>query len=143
MAEGSIAVGLVVRDAEQAVAFYRDVLGLEYQGETPLFAGAVVHQVTSGPSTIKIFVPATSPEAHASPERGATGLGVAEALDEIMSARGFRYITVIVPSIQDVVDRCLAAGHRVPMPLTPLGPTANVAVVVDPEGNWIELAQSA
>lgn len=143
MADKSIAVGLVVSDAAKALAFYRDALGLTYQGETPLFDGAVVHQVVNGPSTIKIFVPATIPEAHSSPERGETELDPQRALNTIMSGRGLRYFTLPVPDIEAVVARCQAGGYRVPLPVQPFGPGSSIAVVVDPEGNWIELAQSA
>jgi catechol 2,3-dioxygenase-like lactoylglutathione lyase family enzyme len=141
MAGESIAVGLVVSDADQALAFYRDTLGLAYEGETPLFDGAVVHQVTAGESTIKLFVPATSPEEHASPEKGETDLNPMSALNAIMSARGLRYITLVVPDIEAVVAKCQAAGYRVPMPVQSFGPEASIAVIVDPEGNWIELGQ--
>lgn len=140
-AEESIAVGLVVSDGAKALAFYRDTLGLTYEGETPLFDGAVVHQVVCGPSTIKIFVPATSPESHASPEKGQTGLDPQGALNAIMSGRGIRYITIIVPDIEEVVGKCHDAGYRVPMPVQEFGPDSSIAVVVDPEGNWIELGQ--
>jgi catechol 2,3-dioxygenase-like lactoylglutathione lyase family enzyme len=142
MATESIAVGLVVSDGAHALAFYRDALGLTYEGETPLFDGAVVHQVVSGPSTIKIFVPATIPEAHASPESGATGLDPRGALNAIMSARGLRYLTIKVADIEEVVDKCRAGGYRIPVPLQEFGPGAWIAVVVDPDGNWVELAQS-
>lgn len=143
MAEKSIAVGLVVSDGPKTLAFYQDTLGLTYEGETPLFDGAVVHQFTKGTSTIKIFVPALSPEAHASPENGETGLDPMSALNAIMSGRGLRYLTIPVDDIDGVVGKCHAAGHRVPLPVQPYGPGSSIAVVVDPEGNWIELAQSA
>jgi catechol 2,3-dioxygenase-like lactoylglutathione lyase family enzyme len=142
MAGKSIAVGLVVSDGAKALAFYRDALGLTYEGETPLFDGAVVHQVVSGVSTIKIFVPATRPDAHASPETGETDLDPRGALNSIMAGRGLRYLTIDVADIDEVVGKCRAGGYRVPVPVQEFGPGSQIAVVADPDGNWVELAQS-
>ena len=51
----SIDLGIVVRDAEAALAFYRDTLGLEYQGEMPLGGGTIMHRLLCGTSLIKLL----------------------------------------------------------------------------------------
>jgi predicted enzyme related to lactoylglutathione lyase len=43
--------------------------------------------------------------------------------------------------VEQVVQRCVAAGRAVPMPTCEFQPGVPVAIVEDPEGNWVELAQ--
>jgi catechol 2,3-dioxygenase-like lactoylglutathione lyase family enzyme len=58
-----------------------------------------------------------------------------------LRAVGFRYLTVPVANIDDVVAECTRAGCRVPMPVTEAAPGVHFAFVEDPDGNRIELVQ--
>ena len=64
LTKDSIDLGIVVRDADAALGFYRDTLGLDYQGEMPMPGGAVMHRLLAGTSLVKLVshgeVPAAS-----------------------------------------------------------------------------------
>ena len=62
----SIDLGIVTKNADKMLAFYRDTLGLAVEGELPMPDGGVMHRLECGGSIIKIVVtgkepPATSP----------------------------------------------------------------------------------
>ncbi len=48
LTKDSVDLGIVVRDAEAALHFYRDVLGLEDQGEMPMPGGNWVELLQVG-----------------------------------------------------------------------------------------------
>jgi catechol 2,3-dioxygenase-like lactoylglutathione lyase family enzyme len=123
-----IDVGIVVRDPAAALAFYRDVLGFEHEGDNPLPGGGHMHRLLAGESMVKIVVPDPLPVASA-PPGGLTG------------ATGLRYLTVSVADIDDVVAACSAAGAPVVRPVTAMGPGVRIAIVADPEGNWVEFLE--
>jgi len=56
---------------------------------------------------------------------------------------GWRYITFQVFKLDEVHARILAAGGREGLAPTTLGTTARISMILDPDGNWIELSQRA
>jgi lactoylglutathione lyase len=56
---------------------------------------------------------------------------------------GWRYITFQVFKVDEVHARILAAGGREGLAPTTLGTTARISMILDPDGNWIELSQRA
>jgi predicted enzyme related to lactoylglutathione lyase len=58
-------------------------------------------------------------------------------------ATGLRYLTVRIGDVEQGVRRCIAAGHAVAMPTFEFQPGMLVAIVEDPEGNWVELTEEA
>ncbi len=123
----SIDLGIVTNDAVKAIAFYRDVLGLDDAGESPM-PGGTMHRLQCGTSTIKIVQP-RKPAAATAPPGG------------IQGATGYRYWTISVSDIAAVFARCEAAGTPVAVPITELRPGVTIAILEDPDGNWVELAQ--
>lgn len=123
----AIDLGLVSRDAGACVAFYRDVVGLQDLGETPMPGGSM-HRLGAGSSVLKVIDLRRAPEAEAPPGglRGATG---------------YRYWTLSVSNLEDVVRECEQAGRPVVLPPTELRPGVLVAMVEDPDGNVLELLQ--
>jgi glyoxylase I family protein len=121
----SIDLGIVVKDPAACVAFYRDVLGLTDLGESPMPGGSM-HRLGCGTSVIKLVSPQRPPAAEAHPGglRGATG---------------YRYWTVSVVDLDGVVAACESAGRPVVIPPTELRPGVRIAMVEDPDGNWVEL----
>ena len=80
LTKDSIDLGIVTTDAERALAFYRDTLGFESEGEMPMPGGGVMHRLLCGTSLIKIVVNGREPKATA-PSGGIGG------------ATGYRYWT--------------------------------------------------
>ena len=56
---------------------------------------------------------------------------------------GFRYITFQIFKVDEVHARMLNAGAREGLPPTTLGDVARISMVLDPDGNWIELSRRA
>ncbi len=57
----------------------------------------------------------------------------------INRALGYRYWTISVDNIQEVVDACNAAGFKIAVPVTEFRPGVTIAMIEDPDGNWVEL----
>ena len=58
-----------------------------------------------------------------------------------LRAVGYRYLTVQVANIDELVAECARAGCPVPMPVTQAAPGVQFAFVDDPDGNRVELVQ--
>jgi catechol 2,3-dioxygenase-like lactoylglutathione lyase family enzyme len=124
----SIDLGIVVRDADSCLVFYRDVLGLAYLGHQPMPGGASMHRLVCGTSQIKLVTFSTPPQA-------------SNPLGGINAASGYRYWTISVPSVADMVAACERAGAPVRVPATEIRPGITIAMVEDPEGNWVEFLE--
>lgn len=123
----AIDAGIVVADADRALAFWRDTLGFPVDDirELPNGEGRQ-YRLRCGESLVKLMA-LTDPPAAAGggPPRG---------------GRGLRYLTIFVGNLDEVVERCRAAGYRIPMEpqVSPIFPN-RIAFVEDPDGNWLEL----
>jgi glyoxylase I family protein len=124
LTKDSIDLGIVTNDAVASIAFYRDVLGLEDLGEFPMPGGAM-QRLQCGASTIKIVSMKKPPAATAAPG----GIG---------GATGYRYWTISVSNLAEIVAACEAAGVKIAIPITELRPGITIAMVEDPDGNWVE-----
>ena len=122
----SIDLGIVTTNGPAMLAFYRDVLGFKYVREMPMpgAKGALMHQLMCGESMIKLVVAKSLP-ANAAPG-GALG------------GSGYRYWTISVSNIPELLEACSAGGHKVVVPERSLRPGIKIAVVQDPDGNWVE-----
>jgi len=124
LTKDSIDLGIVTADFERSIAFYRDVLGFDDLGESPM-PGGVMRRLQCGGSQIKL-VSLKRPPAAAAPPGGIGG------------ATGYRYWTISVSNLADVVAACEAAGVTIAVPITQLAPGVTIAIVEDPDGNWVE-----
>ena len=129
LAKDAIDLGIVVRDGEAALRFYRDTLGLEFLATTPM-PGLTMHRLMCGNSMIKIVIPDRLPEAAAPP-------------GGFQAATGIRYWTVSVSNLDQVVADCASGGYRIAVPPREIRPGVRIAMVEDPEGNWLELVQAS
>ncbi|HMO55682.1 MAG TPA: VOC family protein, partial [Tepidiformaceae bacterium] len=120
----SIDLGIIVSDGAKALAFYRDTLGLEPEGDMPMPGGGTMHRLRCGTSTIKVIEPAKQLEAKAPP-------------GGIQGAYGYRYWTISVADLEGLTRRCADAGYRVAVPVTALRPGIRISIVEDPDGNWV------
>ncbi len=143
----AIDVGLVVRDVERSVSWYRDVIGLkplttfdieaDFSGNAGLTDYKLfrVHVMAMGDSDeaakLKLMhIPETEP--------------VACPAEFIHSACGIRYLTIFVKDLAAALRRAQAAGAR-PLVNGPvrfpeeLGDHNWLACLRDPDGNIVEL----
>ena len=124
----SIDLGIVVRDADASLAFYRDTLGLAYQGEMPMPGGAVMHRLLAGTSLVKLVSHAETPAATAAPG----GIG---------GASGYRYWTMTVSNLDEVTAACDEAGYNVAVSPREIRAGIKISMIEDPDGNWVELLE--
>ncbi len=127
LTKDSIDIGIIVTDIEKSIAFYHDVLGFDQAGELAV-PGGTMYRLMCGTSAIKLILPGHTPPAVAPP-------------GGIQGATGYRYFTISVSNIEDLIAECIAAGHTVPVPVTILRPGIAIAIVEDPDGNWVEFVQ--
>ena len=130
LTKDAIDLGIVVKDAEAALRFYRDTLGLPLEGTMPIPGGGTMHRLRCGTSVIKLVSPATPPPASA-PPGGFAG------------AYGYRYWTISVSNLEEVADACAAAGYDIVIPVREIRPGVEIAMIEDPDGNWVELLRSS
>jgi catechol 2,3-dioxygenase-like lactoylglutathione lyase family enzyme len=134
--------GLVVRDLERALVFYRDVLGMrlvainDITPEATQRAGLtqngyrVARLDTENGDRLKIMAPIDPPQASPSP-------------DLILARTGFVFLTYLVPDLSAVLARLKAAGATIRTGAEPVEFRPGVLLVFaeDPEGNIIEFLQ--
>ena len=65
------------------------------------------------------------------------------SIDPGIRGKGWRYITFQVFKVDEAHAAVLASGGREGMAPVTLGTTARISMVLDPDGNWIELSQRA
>lgn len=129
LTKDSIDLGIVINDSEKSLAFYRDTLGFEHVGDLPAGGGTTMHRLMCGTTLIKLLKQAAAPTP-------ATPGG-------IQGAAGYRYFTISVSNIAEVVGACEAAGYRVPVSIREFRPGITIAIVEDPDGNWVEFLQAS
>jgi catechol 2,3-dioxygenase-like lactoylglutathione lyase family enzyme len=126
----SIDLGIVVRDIEASLAFYRDTLGFSPAGDSPAPGGAHMWRLMCGTSMIKLLKYDKERRAAAPPG----GVG---------AATGYRYWTISVSNLAETVAACEAAGYTIALAPTELRPGLTIAMIEDPDGNWVELLDTS
>jgi catechol 2,3-dioxygenase-like lactoylglutathione lyase family enzyme len=121
-----IDLGIVTANGEAMVAFYGETLGLEHVGELKVGGGTVMQRFQCGDSVVKVLVLPGEATATAAP-------------GGINGATGYRYFTITVGDINGSVAACEAAGATIAVPVMELRPGITIAMVEDPDGNWVEL----
>ena len=124
-------VGLVTTNGDAMLEFYRDVVGLEFEGTMVLEAVGIARmdRLLCNDSTLKLVTPTT--EVPDGPGGGISG------------CTGMRYLTIEVADIGAAVADCVAAGAPVVWPLREIRAGVSIAMVEDPDGNWLEFIQMA
>lgn len=123
-------LGIVTRNPTGMLEFYRDVLGLVFEGVVTLPGVGVLTKVKCGASVIKFLAPDKSPQP------GPQGVGYASLV-------GIRYFTLPVDDVATVVECCRQAGAGVVVEAISPRPGVWAAMVQDPDGNVVELMQFA
>jgi catechol 2,3-dioxygenase-like lactoylglutathione lyase family enzyme len=114
-----IAVVLAVRSLSEHRRFYRDILGFAEQS----WSGGPAFRL--GDSLVLLEEDA------------------AATVDPVRQARGWRYITLQVADIDAVHEELRGKGVREGLAPITLGDVARISMILDPDGNWIELSRRA
>ena len=123
--KSAIDLGICVSDIEASLAFYRDLLGLPFQRTMKAGGGNTIHFLACGDTNIKLW------EVAKPPAPAFTG-----GLHEMA---GYRYLTITIGNIDEVVADAEKAGVKLIVPLTELMPGVRIAILADPDGNPVEL----
>lgn len=127
--KSAIDIGIIAHDIDAMLAFYRDTLGLAFEAAIPMPGGGTMNRFKVGDSVVKVITLDPPPPARAAP-------------GGIRGATGYRYWTITVSNLEDVVREVEAAGHKVVVPAKIVRPGVTIAIVTDPDGNWVELLQN-
>ena len=128
ISKDSIDIGIVTRNVEPMLAFYRDTLGLKPDGEMQMPGGGQMTRLLCGTTTVKLVVNAREPEGTSAPG----GIG---------GATGYRYWTISCTNLKEVTDKCSEAGYTIAVPAREIRPGVTISIIEDPDGNWVELLQ--
>ena len=126
---GTIEVGITVKDLDAATGFYRDIIGLEHLRDHRV-PGGVIRRFAHGDDMVVKLRLDDEPPTRANPPMGFSG-----------GATGMRYFTLRIGDVAAAVERCVAAGLPVRVPLTEHAPGVWYAIVEDPDGTWLEISQ--
>ena len=61
----------------------------------------------------------------------------------IRGATGYRYWTIHIPSLDETVTRIENDGYKVVMRPKTIREGVAIAIVADPDGNWVELLENS
>jgi predicted enzyme related to lactoylglutathione lyase len=123
----AIDLGIVTTNGEAMLKFYRDIVGLPYLREMKMPGGGLMHQLACGDSVIKVVI------VDALPAKAAPG--------GVRGANGYRYWTMTVSNLTDVLASCASSGCKIAVKETEIRPGVKIGMVEDPDGNWVEFLQ--
>ena len=130
LTKDSIDIGIVVKDAEAALAFYRDTLGFEDTGSMPMpGGGGTMYRLLCGTTLVKLVAPEAELPA------SAPGGG-------IQGAYGYRYWTISVSNLDEITDRCAAAGRKVVVKPREVRPGVRISCVESRSSNSLKSGTS-
>lgn len=123
-------LGIITNNLESMLSFYQQTLGLPIEAVIDMPGGGVMHRFKVGESILKIIATDPRPSESAPPGgiRGATGL---------------RYLTLHVTDLDAAITAAEAAGQAVVVPRKTIRPGVTIAIVADPDGNWVELLHNS
>jgi predicted enzyme related to lactoylglutathione lyase len=124
----AIDIGIITRQPDAMMAFYHELLGLPLEATIPMPGGGTMRRLKVGDSVVKIID--TDPEP---PADGVPG--------GIRAATGYRYWTIHVSNLEDALAAVESAGHKILLGPKVIREGVSIAMVEDPDGNWVELLQ--
>lgn len=127
LAKTAINIGLVTSRPVEMLAFYEGTLGLHLDA-TWAFDEYSIDRLRCGDSVISLYSRPSLPAKRSGPPGAFNG------------DTGYRWITIVVQNLEDAVQRCADDGAEIAVPITNTPANTTVAMVVDPDGNWVELA---
>jgi catechol 2,3-dioxygenase-like lactoylglutathione lyase family enzyme len=124
----AIDLGIVVRNAEEMLHFYRSVLGFAETAILPSPRGGRVHMLACGDSVLKLVV---LPEPPAGRNPGG----------DLFDASGYRYFTITVTNAEAIIETCRRDGREILIEPRVYPGGAVIAIARDPDGNPVEFVQ--
>lgn len=131
LAKSAADLGIVVTDGARAMDFYCGLLGFEHVGDIPMpiGGGGTMHRVEAGDTLLKLVEFVDTPAA--TPGGGMSG------------GLGFRYLTFIVSNLDEIMTACGDAEVPTAVPTREIRRGVRIAIVEDPDGNWVEFVEAA
>jgi predicted enzyme related to lactoylglutathione lyase len=124
----SIDLGIIAKDIDAMMTFYEQTLGLPLEGSMPMPGGGTMNRFKAGDSVIKVI--SLEPQAPAAAPAGG-----------IRGATGYRYWTITVSNLSECIEKADAAGAKIIVRSKEVRLGVTIAILADPDGNWVELLQ--
>jgi len=126
----AIDIGIITKQPEQMMAFYHELLGLPLEATIPMPGGGTMRRLKVGESIVKIIDTDPEPPADAVP-------------GGIRAATGYRYWTIHVTNLVEALEKIGDAGHKILLGPKVIREGVTIAMVEDPDGNWVELLEQS
>jgi len=126
----AIDLGIVTKNLNAMLTFSGETLGLPLEATIDMPGGGVMHRYKVGDSVVKIVETEPRPEIDAAP-------------GGIRGATGYRYWTIHVSNLDECLQQIAAAKHAIVVPKKVIREGVTIAIVEDPDGNWVELLETA
>lgn len=124
----AIDIGIITRQPDAMMAFYQELLGLPLEATIPMPGGGTMRRLKVGDSVVKIIDTDPEPPVDAVP-------------GGIRAATGYRYWTIHVTNLVEALDDIGKAGHKILLGPKVIREGITIAMVEDPDGNWLELLE--
>lgn len=128
--KAAIDIGIIAKDIDAMMTFYGDTLGLEFEASIPMPGGGTMNRFKVGDSVIKVIELDPAAPADAAP-------------GGIRGASGYRYWTITVGNLEASVQKASDAGAKVVVPAKVVREGITIAIIADPDGNWVELLETS
>ena len=128
--KSAIDIGIIAKDIDAMITFYSEGLGLELEASIPMPGGGTMNRFKVGDSIVKVIALAPAAPAEAPP-------------GGIRGATGYRYWTIHIPNLEETVNKIEGDGYKVVMPAKTIREGIAIAIVADPDGNWVELLENS
>lgn len=130
IAGGCIDLGIVTINETAMRNFYQRLLGLPEVGVVPIGKTGRIIKLQCGNSIIKLFVLADPPKSDV-------------AASHYLAATGLRYFTIHIANLRESVEACRAQGVVIVNDIVEPRPGVLAALIADPDGNTVELMETA
>ena len=128
--KNAIDIGIVCDDIGAMMTFYGETLGLPLEATIPMPGGGKMNRFKVGDSVIKVIELDPKPSTPAAP-------------GGIRAATGYRYWTISCSNLAETVDKATAAGATIVVAAKEVRPGITIAIIQDPDGNWVELLEES
>ncbi|PCJ24665.1 MAG: hypothetical protein COA96_09075 [SAR86 cluster bacterium] len=126
--KAAIDIGIIAKNIDAMMTFYGETLGLELEASITMPGGGVMNRFKVGDSVIKVIE--LDPPALADAAPGG-----------IRGAAGYRYWTITVGNLKASVQKAADAGAKIVIAEKVVREGIVIAIIEDPDGNWVELLE--
>lgn len=126
----SIDIGIVSDNEHEMTEFYERILGLQNVGAVTISGLGKIIKLQWYTCLVKLLIPERQALPRNTPQH-------------YLDAAGLRYFTIHVRGLEDIVDKCILSGTTVITNIVSPRPGVRAAIIADPDGNAIELMETA